>query len=440
MSENHNVIKREVLYVKVQLTSPLSVSSGDNEWTDSDVLRDVNGNPFVTGSSLAGAMRAYLGKKKNDKECFMGFARKDADGNDDGKMSALFVSDMIFNGEYISGIRDGVALNECKVAIDGSKFDMEIVEPRATAYFYMELTIRERDDERQIYQNLSQIFRGINRGEIRLGSKKNRGFGEFKILSVKHQTFDKTNFLKYADAYKENSWEMVSDCLEQWLNNADVLSKMIHINVPLRMKGGISIRRYAVKKGEPDFVQLTDSFDNAIIPGSSMAGALRHRIEMILWDMKNAGIKLPENINRLLDIAFGYVHEDEACASNIIIGETKIKGGHSLTMVRTGVSRFESAVKQGTLYKEKTYVDGELDLHIMVRKSDHPADEKWILGLLLLAIKDLQNGLLAVGGQTAVGRGFFEARGPVVIDGKEGIEDEIVGELLKNMAERGEMY
>ena len=159
MSENHNVIKREVLYVKVQLTSPLSVSSGDNEWTDSDVLRDVNGNPFVTGSSLAGAMRAYLGKKKNDKECFMGFARKDADGNDDGKMSALFVSDMIFNGEYISGIRDGVALNECKVAIDGSKFDMEIVEPGATAYFYMELTIRERDDERQIYQNLSQIFR-----------------------------------------------------------------------------------------------------------------------------------------------------------------------------------------------------------------------------------------------------------------------------------------
>lgn len=76
MAENCKVIKREVLYVQVQVTSPLSVSSGDNEWTDSDVLRDADGNPFVTGNSLAGAMRAYLGKKKDDKDCFMGFTGK----------------------------------------------------------------------------------------------------------------------------------------------------------------------------------------------------------------------------------------------------------------------------------------------------------------------------------------------------------------------------
>ena len=68
MAENCKVIKREVLYVQVQVTSPLSVSSGDNEWTDSDVLRDADGNPFVTGNSLAGAMRAYLGKKNDDKD------------------------------------------------------------------------------------------------------------------------------------------------------------------------------------------------------------------------------------------------------------------------------------------------------------------------------------------------------------------------------------
>ena len=42
MAENCKVIKREVLYVQVQVTSPLSVSSGDNEWTDSDVLRDAD--------------------------------------------------------------------------------------------------------------------------------------------------------------------------------------------------------------------------------------------------------------------------------------------------------------------------------------------------------------------------------------------------------------
>ena len=56
----NGILKRKLLYVKVRFISPLNVSSGENEWTDSDVLRDYEGNPFVAGSSLAGAMRAYI--------------------------------------------------------------------------------------------------------------------------------------------------------------------------------------------------------------------------------------------------------------------------------------------------------------------------------------------------------------------------------------------
>ena len=274
-------------------------------------------------------------------------------------------------------------------------------------------------------------FVGRDYDGIKLGALINKYAPECYIIFL-------TNFLEYAQSYKKDSWKMKPDCRNQWLADSEIPSKMVHIDVPLRMRGGISIRRYASKKGEPDFVHITDH-GVPIIPGSSLAGVLRHRIVTILWDMKMAGIKLPENINKMVDIAFGYVHGDYACASNIIIGETEIKNARPLTMVRTGVSRFESAVKQGTLYKEKTYVDGNLNIHIMVRKSEHPADEKWILGLLLLAIKDLQNGLLAVGGQTAIGRGIFEKQGPIVIDGKEGIEDAVIGELLKNMVEKGEV-
>lgn len=58
------VLKRKVLYVQAQFESPVNVSSGENEVTDSDVLRDCNGTPFITGSSLAGAMRAYIEKEK----------------------------------------------------------------------------------------------------------------------------------------------------------------------------------------------------------------------------------------------------------------------------------------------------------------------------------------------------------------------------------------
>ena len=127
----------------------------------------------------------------------------------------------------------------------------------------------------------------------------------------------------------------------------------------------------------------------------------------------------------------------KACASNIIISEAEIKGARPLTMMRTGVSRFESAVKDGALYKEKTYVDGELVLRLAIRKGVMPEDEKWILGILLLALKDLQNGFLAVGGQTAIGRGLFEDNGAILIDGQEGLENQMIQESLKNMRVSG---
>ena len=127
----------------------------------------------------------------------------------------------------------------------------------------------------------------------------------------------------------------------------------------------------------------------------------------------------------------------KGCASNIIISEAEIKGARPLTMMRTGVSRFESAVKDGALYKEKTYVDGELVLRLAIRKGVMPEDEKWILGILLLALKDLQNGFLAVGGQTAIGRGLFENNGAILIDGQEGLENQMIQESLKNMRVSG---
>ena len=59
------VLKRQVFYIQIQLESPLNVASGEEEWTDADVLRDFEGNPFVPGTSLAGgssdAAAAFVG-------------------------------------------------------------------------------------------------------------------------------------------------------------------------------------------------------------------------------------------------------------------------------------------------------------------------------------------------------------------------------------------
>lgn len=412
------VLKRKVFFIRIRLLSPLNVSSGEDEWTDADVLRDGKGNPFVAGTSLAGAMRAYLEKEKNSP-CFMGYSGK----NGIGKMSSLFISDLNFEEKVNFGIRDGVALNEEKVSITGSKYDLEILEAEAMGSFYMELVIRDGDNEEEMDNEISALFQGIQNGEVRLGSKKTRGFGKFKITSVSVWNYEKANYLEYADAYNEDLRNKGKNELDEWLAKASCENKMIHIEVPLRMKGGISIRQYSAKKNEPDFVQLTDH-GKPVIPGSSFAGAIRHRMDTILRELE-----IPE-AGTMIQTAFGYTEKEESCASNIIISEAEITEAKELTMVRTGISRFESAVKEHTLYKEKTYVDGKVKLEVAVRKGK--PDTKWILGFLLLALKDLQNGFLAVGGQTAIGRGVFEPDGPMLIDGKK--EDaQFIQEAFKSL-------
>ena len=80
---------------------------------------------------------------------------------------------------------------------------------------------------------------------------------------------------------------------------------MIHIEVPLVMKGGISIRQYAAKKNEPDFVHITSN-GVPVISGSSFAGAIRHRVEQILGELEAGGTKLPVKKKEILKGILGH--------------------------------------------------------------------------------------------------------------------------------------
>ena len=149
--EQNRMVKKIMLYVQVRFLSPLNVSSGEDEWTDADLLRDGNGNVFVPGSSLAGAMRAYIRKEKNEP-CLLGYTKKEKNGQDTGKMSALFISDLTFDEQPLSGVRDGVELTAQKTTKTESKYDMEILEAGSRAHFFLELTVREQDNEAEMQQ------------------------------------------------------------------------------------------------------------------------------------------------------------------------------------------------------------------------------------------------------------------------------------------------
>lgn len=414
------VMKKILFYIDVKFVSPVSVSSGNIEKTDGDVLRDFDGNPFISGTSLAGAMRNYLNKDKADK-CIFGYTGNKSD--EFGKMSSLYISDLTFKKQERLHVvvRDGVGLSEGKTALTSAKYDMEAIDSDAEGSFIMELIVRENDQKNED-DMLSQIYQalyGIEQGEIRLGNKKTRGYGEMILKAVRRKEYTADNILEYVNAYNaEANYGNPEECKEICLQKANKDEKhYLHMEVPLKLTGGICIRQYSSKKGEPDMVHITAN-DKPVIPGTSFAGAIRSRMrEILLMLFKDK--YTAEQINKIIEELWGYVDKKNARKSHIVIGESILEGAVSVRSVRTGVSRFESAAKSGALREERIFTRGTTALKINVSK-----EAEWAIGLLLLVIKELQNGYLPIGGQTAVGRGIFEENGTITIDKKEIDENE----------------
>lgn len=379
----NKIIKRIVRKVDVTFVSPVCVSNGDNGFVDAELMRDYNEDVFIPGSSIAGAMRDYL-----DLEYGI--------GSKDGDMSSFYISDLTFSNKPKTIVRDGIRLDSDKQTIPGAKYDMECIETGAKGYFFIELAIRECDDEQELLDELNKVLVGIESKEIRLGTKKTRGYGEIEIDQVKELTFDSSNYIKYKNAYNVNSYSN-GTVIDVSTTNMD--SKYTTISVPLKLTGGISIRKYSAIKGEPDFMQITNSMQKPVIPGTSFSGAIRGRCRDIL--INDLGYKYPNN---LLTQIFGLEgnSNNKGHKSYVSFNEGVIENSKSMNMTRTSVSRFEANVIDGSLYKEKTYFNGDIELLVKIENASD-----WMIGLLLLAIHDLQKGYLALGGQAAIGRGIF---------------------------------
>ena len=178
---NNNPVIKKILYrINLKFLSPVNVSSGKDGMTDNDVLKDYNGDPFIPGTSITGAFRAYVEHRKGMRSVF-GYSDK----KDNGKMSAIGISDLTFDNHPVMDIRDSVALDEHKIARQGAKFDFEVLEGETTTgTFFVELTLRENDDENEYIDILNEVFSGIQKHEIRIGSNKTRGYGIVEITEL----------------------------------------------------------------------------------------------------------------------------------------------------------------------------------------------------------------------------------------------------------------
>ena len=380
-------MNRRYYAISFKLVSPLSLSSGSNDKTDSDVLCDSLGNPYIPATSVAGVLSQRL--DICDKKRLYG----SIDEGKTEKSHIVFYDAVLQDDGFDMSVRDSVAL-ESKVGKPGAKFDFEIVEPGVVFKTFIELddSVGEQD-ERLLFEQLCALDSGV----IRFGKKTTRGYGQVKFETVKRIAFDDVDKWLDFDMYDIVDWsDAQTISLDESPADIDI------IKLDLVLKSALSIRSYTTElpansyeKTAPDYKFLSLRNGRPVIPGTSWAGAFRDRFGQ--FENKSA-----------VDSLFGFVRQDssETQKSKITFSES-VFDDNSYTqklITRNSIDRFSAATNDGALYTELTIYGGKTQLVITMPRNINKQHKAAVYA----AIADLDNGFMAIGGLTSVGRGIFE--------------------------------
>ena len=399
------VIKRIAVKAECFFTSPAILGSGYGENTDSDILRDSKGTPFLSGSTVAGALNHLCPQ-----------AAAIFGGKDD--ISPLWVYDCNLPKESVIEL-DGVALDpkhENKTASDEAKFDYEAISTDTKFTIRLLLTVRKGDRDKGYEGMLANIVGALKSNSIAFGAKTRRGFGRTGCISTVKREFDLShgnhdilNDWIGFDWESTSGWAVAESC--------EFSGKTATITAKLRLEdGSIMIRSTSNIFDEssteaPDYGHISVG-NKPVILGTSWAGAIRSGLYKLLIQ------KFPDSTEVYLNEAFGSVSEDErnATASQIIFGMSTLEakdaacdGYRSITRVK--IDRFTGGAAQGALLTEKPWYGGETTLEIR-----YPDNREDIKELILLGLEGIDSGLMQIGGETSIGRGFFKV---VAINGEE---------------------
>lgn len=525
-STHRFIRERWVIEGTLDLTSPAHFGSGDPSYfTDMPIMLDEKtGDPLLPGTSIAGALRNYLrerqcgdgkplpqfpdstsyGSLTKAEAQFKNLGKPERDlyatalfgmfrGDEDGSQSPLIVFDSCANVDENTHIelRDGVRIDPTtRTAQDKMKYDVELLAAGTTFPLRFELAIglpekpksidkdadentkeieRQRQDaqfkqhRQKLLSALASALDGFSDGQIKLGARKTRGFGECKVINWDITRYDLTtkdgvlgwlvgvrngNVLTTKPTIPKQCGESVLSALQKFegiddsVKIIDDARRRARLTATFSLDGSLLIRSgFGEKDQGPDAMHLHSWRGNKkkpILPGTSWAGVLRHRATQIANTIGNE-----KQAQLFIDELFGpsELEKDEkrTFASRLSIRETVIKHKEpedenlkSLVQTRVKIDRFTGGAFETALFSEQplfgndeTRIQLEMILKPPARKDTKKIDSNAVneaeVGLLLLLLKDLWTSDLPVGGENSVGRGRLKGATAVLKfdDGRE---------------------
>lgn len=402
------------------------IGSGEEESSDSDVLRDSDGNVYIPGTSLAGVSRHFLETVGINTDDIFGKIEVEKEAEKDYESKIKFF-DAFATNEVSTSVRDSVRLVD-KISLDGSKFDYEIAEAGAEFIFKIELNTCSCEE----MKICAYIINGFKSGDIRIGGKTTRGFGVVDIEDIKYLQLDLTN-AEEMETYinLDRDWNVVDKPFSaEELGKAQYEGVYETIERDFSLKSFLFIRDYgSTKKVEDDdskFVDaqtLTNAKENPVIPGPSIAGVIRSHCRKIL---DKIGYKTEKERQDFINDLFGYETEvgedgklkrenEKKIKSNVLFKECELDKENIvfLNRTRTALDRFSgSALQTGALFTGNIACRNDNKnpekITITVKIKKDYKEMKLATSLINTCLDDLGKGLIAFGGNTGIGAGIFE--------------------------------
>lgn len=414
--DNDAIVRRLYAQGNWKLDSVAHFGGDETGIADMCLLRDADGHPFIPGASIAGAARSFLAQqslpwtKYRDglteeppglKQFFGGADEKDT-------MSALIVADAACKNSQTS-IRDGVRVDtQSGSATEKAKFDVEVVERGTEFKLRLECIIREGDDNNELEKLFLSLLHGFQQGDIRLGARTRRGYGRGKVASWEIRDLKMDNPEDVMAWLRDKVWCRPESSLTLHPLPSDQ-RQYFRLEADFILRTSLLIRSSPSDPKAPDMVHL-HSAGEPVVPGTSFAGAFRHRASLI-------ATTIGWSENAVSEI-FGPVHEQGAedkkedkkkglWASRVWIEEQLVKNVKPRWQDRVAIDRFTGGSLQSALFNEKPVFPQKSTSHLKLKLTLEEPDDAEI-GLLFLTLRDFWHGHAALGGETSNGRGTLQ--------------------------------
>ena len=467
--KSESITKKILLSGKLRLLSPLLIGSGhgsDDASRDIEILRNADGQPLSPGTSLAGVLRAYsMRENPAAAELLFGTQKTKAGAYDYGLQSAIFLDDVILTDHVSIEQRDGVSIDAWTgTAIEHHRYDYEAVASGACGSFSAEITLRGLHEAHaeEIDALLAALYHHLASG-FHLGAGTAKGLGRVRIENLSILPYDfseKEDVQRYLRV--DRQLPLHPEVLAP-LEAAAPAARDFEVDAWFAIRSSLIVRDYDVPKEEqpqedaptgedaPTIVAVMKRVRKGndadyLIPGSSLKGVLRHHAQKLLASLQ-LGIEPLEAI-----MGPDTQRLEQKCAekrkSFFYVEEATLKDGvEDAKQTRNRIDRFTNGTIDGSLFTTKPIWQMELGnpvLHLRFGVENAAAHPERA-GLVLLLLKDLWLGRIAIGGEVGIGRGTVDGVSATIYDHGTPVtlqrnEDGSITPVSKDVAARWQGY